>query len=997
MVDPTGAAHPLPNVTMDVDGCYLTSWTATTTDGSGYTLNITATNPSLTGVIYDRAGNKTSWSGNTVTVTDPDGATISNTSNAGVYTYTDSLGTTALSTTYTGSTSDTYYYQDASGQNQTFTVQYSEFTQRTNFNTGCGLVDITGADAHLPTSITTPTGATFSIGYEQTPGYSGSGPYGPYRTGRIASLTLPSGGTISYQYSGGTNGLNCTSGVVPTLKRTVNDNNGNTGTWTYVNSNNSSTAGNFTVTETTPPRPGNSIGDTITHYFAGEYETQRKVTDANSGLLSTTVTCYNGNFTTCPTPTSVPTLPITRQDVYTSFNGSSTASLVESVYDSVYGMPLSVSYFDSVTTPPSAPPAQGSYVLQRAFSYGSWTGAPPCAAIGNYITAAPCYELEQTSSATYKATYFTRDAHGHATTVADWLANSTYLTTVLAYTGGVLTSITEPNGAQTQYSNFACNGQLPQTITYPLPSVGSSSQSWDCNGGVVTSQTDANGAVTNYSYTDPLWRLTGVTPPAGGSAQSITYNTGSALPWTVSSTTVIDGSNTFSTEQVLDGMERSVTSEINSDPAGTDYRTVTYDSMGRVYSTSRPYRATPAYNTILNYDALGRVVKRTNPDGTATNWTYNKRAKKIVDESSKTKVFQYDGEGNLVSVCDVTSINLMAGGIPSACGQDIAATGFGTFYTYDPLGRLTIVNQPGVTNRIFSYDGLSRLLQEVTPEAGTTNYTYDATGQQGDLRTVVHPAMNGAGGTVTATYSFDKMHRVTGISYSDGITPYKGFVYDSSGIWGLTLSNVKGRMAEQYVGSPGVATSGAVFSYDTLGRTIDTDQCTPLLNCGSAYWHLHYAYNNAGDVTSFTNYADGSGITYQYSYDAANHMLGVTSSLVNSTHPSPLWSTSSNNYDASGMLTQATLGNGISRSLSYDHLGRLTGIVDGSAYSFGLNYNGNGTISTANDIQNGNWTYTYDDFNRLSSASETGQAFNYAYDRQGNRWGTVSACNPSTT
>lgn len=48
--------------------------------------------------------------------------------------------------------------------------------------------------------------------------------------------------------------------VVPTITRTVNDNNGNSGTWTYVNSNSISqttcVAGhgpcNYTVTETDP-------------------------------------------------------------------------------------------------------------------------------------------------------------------------------------------------------------------------------------------------------------------------------------------------------------------------------------------------------------------------------------------------------------------------------------------------------------------------------------------------------------------------------------------------------------------------------------------------------------------------------------------------------------------------------------------------------------------------------------------------------------------------
>jgi len=42
--------------------------------------------------------------------------------------------------------------------------------------------------------------------------------------------------------------------------------------------------------------------------------------------------------------------------------------------------------------------------------------------------------------------------------------------------------------------------------------------------------------------------------------------------------------------------------------------------------------------------------------------------------------------------------------------------------------------------------------------------------------------------------------------------------------------------------------------------------------------------------------------------------------------------------------------------------------------------------ASANDSVNGNWTYTYDNFNRLLTAAATGQSYSYDYDRFGNRW-----------
>lgn len=55
-------------------------------------------------------------------------------------------------------------------------------------------------------------------------------------------------------------------------------------------------------------------------------------------------------------------------------------------------------------------------------------------------------------------------------------------------------------------------------------------------------------------------------------------------------------------------------------------------------------------------------------------------------------------------------------------------------------------------------------------------------------------------------------------------------------------------------------------------------------------------------------------------------------------------------------------------------------------YSASLTFVPNGNVLTANDNVNGNWSYGYDDFNRLLSGSKTGASYTYAYDRYGNRW-----------
>lgn len=59
-----------------------------------------------------------------------------------------------------------------------------------------------------------------------------------------------------------------------------------------------------------------------------------------------------------------------------------------------------------------------------------------------------------------------------------------------------------------------------------------------------------------------------------------------------------------------------------------------------------------------------------------------------------------------------------------------------------------------------------------------------------------------------------------------------------------------------------------------------------------------------------------------------------------------------------------------------------------SIYSYALGFAADGSITSGNDSANGNWTYGYDEFNRLTSSNKNSgaQTFTYAYDRLGNRW-----------
>jgi len=67
----------------------------------------------------------------------------------------------------------------------------------------------------------------------------------------------------------------------------------------------------------------------------------------------------------------------------------------------------------------------------------------------------------------------------------------------------------------------------------------------------------------------------------------------------------------------------------------------------------------------------------------------------------------------------------------------------------------------------------------------------------------------------------------------------------------------------------------------------------------------------------------------------------------------------------------------------------LTGGTNDNVYSLAMtSYAPNGDVLAANDSVNGNWTYSYDAFNRLTGSNQnSGQSiYSYVYDAYGNRW-----------
>ena len=199
----------------------VSSGTAAATDGSGYTMSVTNY---TSAVVHSRSGDLIQVPKNTSTgaasVTDPNGNQISASVASNTTTFTDTLGTTPLTVIAPGGGSNTTYTYTGPNGSAAYTVKYTSYTVRTNF--GCPSVTEYGATQQYLVSeidlpdydpITNPN-EKYTFDYEVTPGYP------TYKTGRLASVTLPTGGQITYSYTGGSSGhITCADGTAATLKR----------------------------------------------------------------------------------------------------------------------------------------------------------------------------------------------------------------------------------------------------------------------------------------------------------------------------------------------------------------------------------------------------------------------------------------------------------------------------------------------------------------------------------------------------------------------------------------------------------------------------------------------------------------------------------------------------------------------------------------------------------------------------------------------------------
>jgi YD repeat-containing protein len=517
---------------------------------------------------------------------------------------------------------------------------------------------------------------------------------------------------------------------------------------------------------------------------------------------------------------------------------------------------------------------------------------------------------------------------------------------------------------------------------------------------------------------DSAWRLQTVTAPSGAVTTTQPDRDGNGndqLAYSEQVSYTENGINKVITSKSwFDGAGRVLRSGSGAGSAPASYATMAtvYDRFGRVLRQSNPYvgdstgigtgQCTGNQYPYLcwttnTYDLLSRVTQVAQPDDQTISTTYTGATPSagatvtVRDQVGRERKSELDGLGRAVKITEEDP----SGGL-----------NWTTTYEYDVLDNLTKVNQ-GDQLRTFVYDALSRLTSQTTPEAGTVNFTYKDFG-------AIQKRTDARG--VETHYKYDSLHRPIQVWYTGLGGDDNGSIRPSlpSGVAAtadVTIAYNNFATPQVGNGEPSSVTDGGgseTYTYDSLSRL-----ASKIRTIDSRNYQTQYLYNTASQLMTLI-YPSGKRVR-------TNHdSRGRTSGLDNVDSVGNVLANymTSVGYNTAGEVTSVNLANGVNETYGYSvdrlQLTSQTAVKGASTlmsltYSYAASAGASGGQTTPGNSgqlmsitgtisgQNRNQAFTYDNVNRLVTASgwsTWGRRF--AYDRWSNRtgmWDAVSGGN----
>ncbi len=457
----------------------------------------------------------------------------------------------------------------------------------------------------------------------------------------------------------------------------------------------------------------------------------------------------------------------------------------------------------------------------------------------------------------------------------------------------------------------------------------------------------------------------------------------------------VEGDQYYALRRYYDGMGRQTkvqTGHIGPNGNFVQFNTVKYEYFYDAqnddqYTTAQsvPYYETQAIdNTTLNqtytaFDALGRPLTVTAPDGTGASYAYDGLKTTVTDASGNATISSTDAWGNTIHV-------------DPADGPSVG-------YQYDTLSRLTqAVRGPEavvssclgnstqcsseVTSTTLTYDLAGRKLSMSDPDMGNWAYAYDALGNltlQKDAR-----------GQRICLY-YDDLNRLVGKHYrSDNNCPAQSQFTNHELVYDVYFEYDSGDNGLGFRTGMSDASGSTGWTYDERGRVESETKSLEYAN-GSIVtlqsFTTSWAYNSA-DLPISMKYPDGEDVRFDYTLQMMlDRVYRFNSSViyVNDT-----------TYDTAGRMTQRVLGNDV---LTQDYTyyawdekaavdtatvgqgGRLKSMTVGTLQNLDYLYDAVGNIKKiTNNTASETNLYAYDSLNRLTQWTLNGVNETYSYD-----------------
>jgi YD repeat-containing protein len=406
-----------------------------------------------------------------------------------------------------------------------------------------------------------------------------------------------------------------------------------------------------------------------------------------------------------------------------------------------------------------------------------------------------------------------------------------------------LHTLTLPASAVTSLTHSYSSGALA-TSKYSSLAYSFVNRTINSRTGATMRSTDPAGVVTDFAY-DWAGRLI-LSVPVGGSATEYGFTAARVVNnvFTNASAAIKQHDGDESQAVVVmaavqyDQLGR-VSRETRRMPDGTDsHRDTTYNGRGLVATVSEWGSLTK--KTSFTYDALGRVLTTTVPDGSVVQFAYDGRR---TERTTKVAACANTSPSTCNTATASWNVGTEATTAETADSlgrlyQVVEPGGTTTTYGYDPADRLVSVNMGGQA-RSFVYDGRGFLTQETHPESQTTQYTYDARGH----------VLTRTAGEATVTFAYDAAERV--LKVSDDTGDLKVFTYDRS-----TSDKSRGKLASAMRHNRGVpggdvaVTETYHYAADAAGRL--SSKVTSFNFSGTRTFTDGYTYTPLGGLESVT-------------------------------------------------------------------------------------------------------------------------------------------------